>query len=213
MKQKNLKYLHIGCGDNVLPKPFINIDNRKKKGVLNLKAYPLRFKTNTFDLVYASHILEHFKKKQVLKVLVEWVRVLKPGGVLRISVPSFENLSKIYNIDKDIDNISGPLMGGQTYKDNFHYEIFNKKKLIKLLLSAGLEAIHPWDFKRTIHSKFWDFSQATTKEIPISLNLEGRKRSLNDDLNYEFKELNRILKRLKKDQMYKKKLKFIFKSI
>lgn len=213
MKQKNLKYLHIGCGDNVLPKPFINIDNRKKKGVLNLKAYPLRFKTNTFDLVYASHILEHFKKKQVLKVLVEWVRVLKPGGVLRISVPSFENLSKIYNIDKNIDNISGPLMGGQTYKDNFHYEIFNKKKLIKLLLSAGLEAIHPWDFKRTIHSKFWDFSQATTKEIPISLNLEGRKRSLNDDLNYEFKELNRILKRLKKDQMYKKKLKSIFKSI
>lgn len=213
MKQKNLKYLHIGCGDNVLPKPFINIDNRKKKGVLNLKAYPLKFKTNTFDLVYASHILEHFKKKQVVKVLVEWVRVLKPGGVLRISVPSFENLAKIYNIDKDIDNISGPLMGGQTYKDNFHYEIFNKKKLIKLLLSAGLEAIHPWDFKRTIHSKFWDFSQATTKEIPISLNLEGRKRSLNDDLNYEFKELNRILKRLKKYQMYKKKLKSIFKSI
>ena len=213
MKQKNLKYLHIGCGDNVLPKPFINIDNRKKKGVLNLKAYPLKFKTNTFDLVYASHILEHFKKKQVLKVLVEWVRVLKPGGVLRISVPRFENLFKIYNIDKNIDNISGPLMGGQTYKDNFHYEIFNKKKLIKLLLSAGLEAIHPWDFKRTIHSKYWDFSQATTKEIPISLNLEGRKRNLNDDLNYEFKEFNRILKRLKKDQMYKKKLKSILKSI
>tara|TARA_B100000900_G_scaffold414504_1_gene441327 strand:+ start:504 stop:1145 length:642 start_codon:yes stop_codon:yes gene_type:complete len=211
--QKNLKYLHIGCGDNVLPKPFINIDNRKKKGVLNLKAYPLKFKTNTFDLVYASHILEHFKKKQVLKVLVEWVRVLKPGGVLRISVPSFENLSKIYNIDKEIDNISGPLMGGQTYKDNFHYEIFNQKKLIKLLLSAGLEAIHPWDFKRTIHSRYWDFSQATTKEIPISLNLEGRKRNLNDDLNYEFKEFNRILKRLKKDQMYKKKLKSILKSI
>ena len=213
MKQKNLKYLHIGCGDNVLPKPFINIDNRKKKGVLRLKAYPLRFKTNTFDLVYASHILEHFKKKQVLKVLVEWVRVLKPGGVLRISVPSFENLSKIYNIDKDIDNISGPLMGGQTYKDNFHYEIFNKNKLIKLLLSAGLEAVHPWDFKRTIHSKFWDFSQATTKEIPISLNLEGRKRNLNDNLDYEFKELNRILKKLKKDQIYKKKLKSILKSI
>ena len=213
MKQKNLKYLHIGCGDNVLPKPFINIDNRKKKGVLNLKAYPLRFKTNTFDLVYASHILEHFKKKQVLKVLAEWVRVLKPGGILRISVPCFENLSKIYNIDKDIDNISGPLMGGQTYKDNFHYEIFNKNKLIKLLLSAGLEAVHPWDFKRTIHSKFWDFSQATTKEIPISLNLEGRKKNLNDNLDYEFKELNRILKKLKKDQIYKKKLKSILKSI
>ena len=47
-------------------------------------------------------------------------------------------------------------MGGQTYKDNFHYEIFNQKKLIKLLTSCGLEAIHPWDFRRTIHSKYWD---------------------------------------------------------
>ena len=65
MKQKNLKYLHIGCGDNVLPKPFINIDSRKKKGVLNLKAYPLKFKDNSFDLVYASHILEHFNKVKV----------------------------------------------------------------------------------------------------------------------------------------------------
>jgi len=142
--------------------------------------------------------LEHFKKNQILKVLKEWIRVLKPGGILRISVPSFENLTKIYNIDKNIDNISGPLMGGQSYKDNFHYEVFNKKKLINLLNDAGLEAVHPWDYRRTIHSKFWDFSQATTNEIPISLNLEGRKK---------------ILKSLKKNQLYKKKIKSIINSI
>lgn len=213
MKQKNLKYLHIGCGDNVLPKPFINIDSRKKKGVLNLKAYPLKFKDNSFDLVYASHILEHFNKVKVLKVLKEWVRVLKPGGVLRISVPSFDNLSLIYNIDKNIDNISGPLMGGQTYKDNFHYEIFNQKKLIKLLTNAGLEAIHPWDFRRTIHSKYWDFSQATTNEIPISLNLEGRKKILGKSSDYDFKEFNVIFNKLKKDKKYHKKIRSILKSI
>ena len=213
MKQKNLKYLHIGCGDNVLPKPFINIDSRKKKGVLNLKAYPLKFKNNTFDLVYASHILEHFNKMKVLKVLKEWVRVLKPGGILRISVPSFDNLSSIYKIDKNIENISGPLMGGQTYKDNFHYEIFNQKKLIKLLTNAGLEAIHPWDFRRTIHSKYWDFSQATTNEIPISLNLEGRKKILGKSLDYDFKEFNVIFNKLKKDKKYHKKIRSILKSL
>ena len=213
MKQKNLKYLHIGCGDNVLPKPFINIDSRKKRGVLNLKAYPLKFKDNSFDLVYASHILEHFNKVKVLKVLKEWVRVLKPGGILRISVPSFDNLSLIYKIDKNIDNISGPLMGGQTYKDNFHYEIFNQKKLIKLLTNAGLEAIHPWDFRRTIHSKYWDFSQATTNEIPISLNLEGRKKILGKSLDYDFKEFNVIFNKLKKDKKYHKKIRSILKSI
>ena len=33
MFKKNQKYLHIGYGDNVLPKPFINLDSRKRKGV------------------------------------------------------------------------------------------------------------------------------------------------------------------------------------
>ena len=46
MFKKNQKYLHIGCGDNVLPKPFINLDSRKRKGVKQGKAYPLKFKSN-----------------------------------------------------------------------------------------------------------------------------------------------------------------------
>jgi hypothetical protein len=41
---------------------------------------------------------------------------------------------------------------------------------------VGLVAIHPWNFRRTLHSDYFDFSQATTWEIPISLNLEGRKK-------------------------------------
>ena len=63
MSKKYQKFLHIGCGDNVLPKPFINLDARKRKGAKQGKAYPLKFKSNMFDLVYASHVLEHFKKK------------------------------------------------------------------------------------------------------------------------------------------------------
>ena len=208
------KYLHIGCGENLLPKPFINIDVRKKKGVIYSKAYPLKFKTGTFDLVYASHILEHFKKALTLKVLKEWVRVLKPGGVIRLSVPCFKNLSQIYKIDKNLDNIFGPLMGGQTYKENFHYNVFDKKKLEKLMINAGCEAIHPWDFTRTLHSKYWDFSQATTQEIPISLNLEARKKFFEKYLeNIEFKNLKIKILKFKKKKKYKKELSSILKKI
>lgn len=210
MLKKNRKYLHIGCGDNVLPKPFINLDHRKKKGVTQGKAYPLKYKSNMFDLVYASHVLEHFKKKDVLKVLKDWVRVLIPGGTLRISVPCFENLTKIYKIDKNIDNIIGPLMGGQTYNTNFHYNVFNKIKLSSLMMQAGLEAIHPWDLKRTSHSKFWDFSQATTQEILISLNLEGRKKLIKKDYyDFDIYELKKSSSKIKKN---KKKFKNISKK-
>ena len=63
------RYLHIGCGDNILPRPFENLDVRSKKNLDHKgPAFPLKFKDCEFDLVYASHVLEHFKRKDVLKV-------------------------------------------------------------------------------------------------------------------------------------------------
>lgn len=173
----NLRYLHVGSGETILPKPFENLDGRNLDGVDHVgSVYPLDFGDETFDLVYSSHVLEHFHRKDTLNVLKEWVRVLKKGEILRISVPSFENIIKIYQYKNDIENIVGPLMGGQTYETNFHYNVFDKNYLTKLMEQAGLTAIHPWDYRRTTHSDFFDFSQAKTCEIPISLNLEGRKK-------------------------------------
>jgi len=173
----NLRYLHIGCGDVILPKPFENLDGRDFPGVDYVESvYPLSFEDETFELIYASHVLEHFHRNETLSVLKEWVRVLKSGGILRISVPSLENLIKIYELSGKIENVTGPLMGGQTYDTNFHYNVFDKKYLTKLMMDVGLTAIHTWDYRRTTHSDFFDFSQATTYEIPISLNLEGRKK-------------------------------------
>ena len=189
------RYLHIGCGSNILPKPFENLDIRELEGVDHIsEVFPLKFDDNVFDLVYSSHVLEHFEKSKTQEIINEWVRVLKPGGTLRLSVPSFENLSLIYQKTGKLENIIGPLMGGQTYKQNFHYNVFDKKTLTQYLINAGLIAVHPWDYKRTSHSEFWDFSQATTEEIAISLNVEGRKKYSNSD-NFEL-SLNKIKKEL-----------------
>ena len=199
------KYLHIGCGKNILPRPFYNLDFRKGKNVDHVSpAYPLKFKSNSFDLVYASHILEHFHKFDTQKVLNEWVRVLKPGGIIRLSVPSIDSLIDIYNHRKDLTDIVGPLFGGQNYKGNFHYNIFNKKTLTTMLKISGCEAIHPWNYKRTIHSEYWDFSQAQTLDKDISLNIEGRKKIKNskniqnqiiNDFKYKIKFLKKKLNR------------------
>lgn len=172
------RYLHIGCGSVILPSPFENLDTRDLPGVNHVsEAYPLTFEDNTFDLVYSSHVLEHFEKNQTQDIVNEWVRILKPGGIIRLSVPSLENLIKIYQMTGDMEYIIGPLMGGQTYKQNFHYNMFDTKRLTMYLENAGCEAVHTWDYRRTSHSKYFDFSQATTCEIPISLNLEARKIS------------------------------------
>ena len=74
-----MRYLHIGCGDVILPKPFENLDIRDFEGVDHIsEAYPLKlFKDNTFDLVYASHILEHYNRDEVGEVIKDLKRVVK----------------------------------------------------------------------------------------------------------------------------------------
>lgn len=172
------RYLNLGSADVILPKPFENVDERPLQGVDHvMDVTDLKFEPDTFDMIYASHLLEHFPRNSTQSVLNHWVSFLKPGGIIRLSVPCFENLVKIYKASgQDIDSIIGPLVGGQTYKGNFHYMVFNKKSLTEFLISSGCEAVHTWDFRRTSHSGYFDFSQATTWEIPISLNLEARKK-------------------------------------
>ncbi len=47
----------------------------------------LPFADDCFELVYASHVLEHVPWYQTEEVLREWVRILRPGGMLEIWVP------------------------------------------------------------------------------------------------------------------------------
>ena len=195
----NKRYLHIGCGNNILPKPFENLDVRGIEGVDHIsEAFPLtQFKDETFDLVYASHLLEHYPRNKVELVVKEWTRILKVDGMLRLSVPSFENIVKIYQETGKLENVIGPVVGGQTYDYEFHYCIFDKRTLTDLMKRCGLTAVHNWIYQRTTHADYWDFSQAETYDIQVSLNLEGRKK-IN---NFNVDEIDNSLE-TKKDKLH-----------
>jgi SAM-dependent methyltransferase len=49
-----------------------------------------------FDVVYHSHLLEHFSKESAPVFLRECHRVLKPGGVIRVVVPDLEVIVRLY---------------------------------------------------------------------------------------------------------------------
>lgn len=54
------------------------------------------FADNSFDLVYHSHVLEHFSKADGEKFISECLRVLKPTGVIRIAIPDLERIVRTY---------------------------------------------------------------------------------------------------------------------
>lgn len=95
---KGRTLLHLGCGRINAP-GYTNIDAQPLPHVHFVKSvYPLNFiETNSVDLVYASHVLEHFPYAELPRVLTDWHRVLKKGGILRLGVPNLDVLFEIYS--------------------------------------------------------------------------------------------------------------------
>jgi SAM-dependent methyltransferase len=62
----------------------------------NLLGRALPFRSNVFDAIYHSHLLEHLPKRYAPIFLRECFRVTKPGGVIRIVVPDLERIAQIY---------------------------------------------------------------------------------------------------------------------
>lgn len=174
--------LHIGCGKTNSPE-FINIDARPL-GHIHIPTNDITslsdFATGSIDLVYMCHILEHIKESNLKRVLSEMKRVLKAGGVLRLSVPDFDKLVEVYNASgKDINAITKQLMGGQDHEYNIHYSVFNHRRLSGLLKEVGFREVVLWDPNNCEHHDFKDRASRRMKvngdEILISLNLEAIK--------------------------------------
>ncbi len=175
-------FLHLGCGPIDYP-GFINFDRYPYphvhflKDVQNLKT----FKNNSVDLIYISHCLEHFSYLKLPGILKEYYRVLKPNGILRISVPNFKDIVAIYNTEKSLTAIVPPLMGGQEYQYNFHYSVFDEMYLGTLLKEIGFSSVSRWIFGTGPYKDLPDWSgkrlalSDSDKTYEISLNMEGIK--------------------------------------
>lgn len=132
------------------------------------------------ELVYACHCLEHFGFRHSTTVLQEWVRVLRPGGILRLAVPDFAVIARAYGAGGSLREIQSLLLGGQDYRLNFHAAVFDEPFLTELMQGVGVVDVRRWDPGAVAHHDFKDESSITCRvggeTTLLSLNLEGRKR-------------------------------------
>lgn len=174
--------LHLGCGKRFIP-GFVHIDAVEYEHLDHVATIDnLSFiGSNTIDLIYTCHVLEHFRRKDVNRVLTEWLRVLKPGGTMRISVPDFSKLCEVYKKYNDINLVIGPIFGRQDYLYNIHYNVFDEKSLSALLIDCGYQDPRRYDWQDTEHADIDDYSQAyiphmdKSNGVLISLNIQARK--------------------------------------
>ncbi len=89
------KCLNLGCGTDIKMgdkrHTWINIDKIYRLGVdikYDLNKLPYPFKDNTFDYIYASHILEHLTPS-IYSIIEELIRISKDKGIIKIIVPHY----------------------------------------------------------------------------------------------------------------------------
>lgn len=89
--------LNVGCGRHFHP-AWRNIDLVSVDPAV--EQYDIRRglpgPDQRYAAVYHSHVLEHLEPDQGRRLLSECLRVLKPGGVLRIVVPDLERIAELY---------------------------------------------------------------------------------------------------------------------
>lgn len=177
--------LHLGCGWRNFGEDWIHIDGGDYEHLDYHDITNLPFDDNSVDLIYASHVIEYFDRDEVKLVLQEWNRVLKKGNVLRIAVPNFEIISKLYlNHHMSLENFLGPMYGKMIMGDKiiYHKTIYDLESLQKLLESCNFINTKTYDWRNTEHSLFDDHSQAyiphmdKEKGTLISLNIESLKK-------------------------------------
>lgn len=117
---KDKHYLNVGCGPN-LDDRFINLDYQWRPG-MDLcwditKGIPL--KSNSITGIYTEHCLEHITFEQTQAVLLEFHRLLKPGGIARIIVPDAELYIDLYTRSKNGEDVSFPYVADNKVNKGF----------------------------------------------------------------------------------------------
>ncbi|NDW17546.1 class I SAM-dependent methyltransferase [Dysgonomonas sp. 216] len=162
-KTKDKRFLEIGPGLERLPDfETLNIIDGEDVDYIHNIFKPFPFEDNSFDLIYASHVLEHVPWFLQADVFKELYRILKPAGQLEVWVPDgWKVISSVYefeinginNIDKDgwyrfndekdvVTWANGRIFtygdgSDDIYHPNWHRTLYTPKFLTNLFKKAG----------------------------------------------------------------------------
>ena len=96
--------LNLGAGDAPVPAAILG-ERREIRvdidGAADVCADVRRlpFADGCADVVYNSHLVEHFAEWEVVPMLAEWRRVLKPGGTLQIRCPDIQSAAELIAVN------------------------------------------------------------------------------------------------------------------
>lgn len=167
ISKSGLDKLHLGCGPNHKT-GWLNVDLSHRADLqLDLRE-PLPFPDNTFSIIYNEHFFEHLDYPGgANSFLAECLRIMKPGGLIRIGVPDTEwPLQEYCGIQNDgyfemarkywhPDWCTTPMeqINYHFRQDGEHKFAYDFITLEKILLACGFTSIKKVEFDPSIDSE------------------------------------------------------------
>ncbi len=161
--QEDFIRLNLGCGDKIL-EGYVNVDVAparagKRPDVIcdihDLSVFP----SNYADEIMAVHVVEHFWRWEIVGILKEWLRVLKPGGKMILECPNLISAAQEFLKNPDAFASGGPesqrsmwvFYGDPRWKDPLmvHRWGYTPRSLAHIMSQAGLSELaqEPAQFK------------------------------------------------------------------
>lgn len=154
-----MKLLNLGCGSvRPLNQEWTNVDSWEGGGheinepnfVRHDLRNPLPFEDSSYDGILASHLIEHLDCQEALKLLREARRVLKPGGILMVSVPDASYFRQVHHEDRNenwprLFDVSDPRNPIPTWRSaalffDQHKQVFTEDSMWCTLVEAGFRS-------------------------------------------------------------------------
>ena len=155
--------LRLNCGSGNYPLPYwTNLDvNRAKPADIHAEAltYLRSQPVESYEDIYAGHLIEHMRPEDALALVRECYRVLLPGGRLGLLVPDTREIMRRYLAGDetkvqfpvgqwwpvaDLDAVCA-LFLYSTLQDSPHLWSYDEITLARLLRQAGFEGLRPID--------------------------------------------------------------------
>ena len=167
---RSKSYLDIGCGRNTHAH-MINLDWQWHPGIdlcWDVAKLGLPLPDHSLRGIYSEHCLEHHQPRTALSLLSECLRILRPGGRIRLVLPDAEKYLRIYgeaiagaacrpfpySSDVYFDGIESPLLAVNRifYQDrdspHGHCFMYDSSLLTAFLDKVGFVDIRRSDFSQ-----------------------------------------------------------------
>jgi predicted SAM-dependent methyltransferase len=149
--------LHLGAGDRKVP-GWLNVDVSGSDYDVDLGSGRLPWRTDSVECVVAEHTIEHLElHSELVPLLSELDRVLRPGGEIWLSCPDLEKICRSYVDHRMVDLIedrrtrfpgyghgaapSSQFVNELFYQSGEHKNLFDLELLAWTLRSAGFVAV------------------------------------------------------------------------